>query len=898
MKKIGHLALAVFVCVGIVGCGGSGKRSTTSSSSNSSSTLTSVSVTGANTVAAGLTLQLAASGTYSDGTSSDVSSQVTWKTSDATVASISAAGLLTAVKQGSVTVTATVGAVTGSASITVGQPVLKSLTVTGSSSVALGATEQLAAQGLYSDQSTQTLTSQVSWQTSDNTVATIAASGLLSTAKVGSVTVTATMGSVSGNMAVTVSVPAIATIRITPSSFSVAAGQTKQLSASAVYSDGSVQDVTAQAAWGSSATSVMRVTAAGLATGVSQGSATLSATVGSITGTANGSVSAAVLNSITVTPSSASVAMGQTQAFTANGIFSDGSSTDITNSVTWTSNATNIASVDATGLATGLASGSASITASSPTASGSATLTVTAAKLTSIDISPDGDSIPVGGQDQLQLTGTFSDGTTQTITNATWSSSDSTLASVDNTGLVTGVASSSGNAVTITAQAGGFTNTTTIYVTSAVAESISITPATASIASGTSMQYTVNGVFSDGSTQPITAGLSWSSSAPSVAGISASGLVTGAAPGQTTIGVTYGSMKASATLTVTAATLQAIVVTPPVPTVGINGSIQFTATGVFTDNSTQDITSQVTWSSSASTVALISSTGLASALSNGTATITASDQGLSGSATLTVTSATLVSIAVTPANPILPPHTKLQMTAMGTFSDGTTVPLSGVTWYTNTGRYASVSGTGLVRTKKSTAQAVPVYAKLNGIVGQTSLTITSMAVTSLQIAPANPTIAAGTTQQFQLIGLFSDGVTTVDLTKSAQWQTSNFRDAVINRSGLASGIAAGSVTITGSYGTLTPATTTLTVSNATLQSITVAPAAQTVIIGGLQPFTATGSFSDGSTQDITSVCTWTSSTPTVAVVNQSGVATSVTQGTTNIAATFQGVSGSGALTVN
>jgi hypothetical protein len=357
-------------------------------------------------------------------------------------------------------------------------------------------------------------------------------------------------------------------------------------------------------------------------------------------------------------------------------------------------------------------------------------------------------------------------------------------------------------------------------------------------------------------------------------------------------------MKASATLTVTAATLTAIVVTPPVPTVGINGSIQFTATGVFTDNSTQDLTSQVTWSSSASTVALISSTGLASALSNGTATITASDQGLSGSATLTATTAKLVSIAVTPANPILPPHTRLQMTAWGTFSDGTTVPLSNVTWYTNTGRYASVSGTGLVRTKKSTAQAVPVYAKLNGIVGQTSLTITSMAVTSLQIVPINPTIAAGTTEQFQLIGLFSDGVTTVDLTKSARWQTSNYADAVINRSGLASGIAAGSVTITGSYGGLTPATTTLTVSNATLQSITLAPATQTVIIGGLQPFTATGSFSDGSTQDITSVCTWTSSSPTVAVVSQSGVATSVTQGTTNISATFQGVSGSGALTVN
>ncbi|HLJ76566.1 MAG TPA: Ig-like domain-containing protein [Acidobacteriaceae bacterium] len=897
MKKIGHLTLALFVCVGILGCGGSGKRST--STNNSSSTLTSLSVTAPNNLAAGLTMQLAASGAYSDGTSSDVTAQATWKTSDSTIASVSSSGMLTALKQGSVTVTATMGSVTGSASVTVGQPVLRSISVSGPSSVGLGATVQYTAQGVYSDQSTQPVTSQLSWHTSDSTVATITASGMLTAQKQGSVTVTATVGSIAGNLSVTVTAPVLASIRVNPSSFSIAAGQTKQLAASGVYTDGSVQDVTSQATWSSSATNVVTVSATGLATGVSQGTATITAAVGSISGTSNATVGAAVLSSITVTPSSASVAAGETQAFAANAIFSDGSQTDITSSVTWSSSATGIATVDATGLATGVASGSASITATSGTVSGSASLTVTAAKLTSIDISPDGDSIPVGGQDQLLLTGTFSDGTTQTITNATWSSSDSTLASVDpNTGLVTGVADSGGNAVTITAQAGGFTNTTTIFVTSAVAESIFITPATVSIASGTTTQFAVNGIFSDGSTQPLTSGLSWTSSAPSVAGISASGVATGSTPGQSTITATYGSMSATATLTVTAATLKAIVVTPPVPTVGINGTIQFTATCVFTDNTTQDVTSQVTWISSASSVAVISSTGLASALSNGTSIITASDQGVSGTATLTVTTATLVSIAVLPANPIVPPHTRLQMTAVGTFSDGTTVQLTGVTWYTNTGRYASVSGSGVVRTKRSTAQAVPVYAKLNGIVGQTSLTITSMSVTSLQLAPVNPSIATGTTEQFQLIGLFSDGVTTVDLTKSARWQTSDFSAAVINRSGLATGMAAGSVTITGSYGGLTPATTTLTVSNATLQSITVAPAAQTVIIGGLQPFTATGSFSDGSTQDLTLVCTWTSSTPTVAVVNQIGVATSVTQGTTNITATFHGVSGSGALTVN
>jgi hypothetical protein len=173
-----------------------------------------------------------------------------------------------------------------------------------------------------------------------------------------------------------------------------------------------------------------------------------------------------------------------------------------------------------------------------------------------------------------------------------------------------------------------------------------------------------------------------------------------------------------------------------------------------------------------------------------------------------------------------------------------------------------------------------------------------MTIQSLQITPATPTIAAGTTEPFKLVGTFSDGVTMVDLTASARWQTSNYHDAVINRSGIATGVSAGSTTITGSYQNVTPATTTLTVSNATIQSITVTPASPTIALGSMQPFAAIGLFSDGSRQDITGVSQWTSSSPTVAVVNQAGVTSSASHGQTNINATLKGVSGSTLLTVN
>lgn len=209
-----------------------------------------------------------------------------------------------------------------------------------------------------------------------------------------------------------------------------------------------------------------------------------------------------------------------------------------------------------------------------------------------------------------------------------------------------------------------------------------------------------------------------------------------------------------------------------------------------------------------------------------------------------------------------------------------------------------VNGNGVLRTKKATKQPVPVYAKLNGITGQTTLTITSMTIQSLVVNPATPTIAVGTTQQFSLIGTFSDGVTTVDLTASARWQTSNYQDAVINRQGIATGVAAGSVTVTGSINGQTAATASLTISNATIQNIAVTPATPTIALGALQQFAASGLFSDGSTQDITSVVTWSSSTPTVAVINQKGVASSASHGQTNINATLKGVTGSTLLNVN
>ena len=902
MKRIGAIVCSILVfCVAFSGCGG-GSSHKNSQSTGTTRTLASITVYGANaarSLAAGSTLQLTAQGNYSDGTIADISSQVTWSSSDSTLATLSNSGLLTSYKSGSVIATASQGSVAGTLVVTVAG--LKSITVAAPvPSLASGSTEQLTATAVYSDSSTQSITSQAAWQSSDPTIAVVSASGNLTALKTGSVTVTATWNSISGTAGVSVPAPGLFSITVTPLVFSIASGQSKQLSVLGTYADGTSQDVTSQATW-SSSTSAATVDSNGLVTGSSAGTSTITATIGSKSGSAVATVSAAMLQTISLTPLTASIATGQTQAFNANGLFSDGSQTDITNAVSWASSATNFATVDQAGLATGASAGASTISASSGAATpGTAALTVTPAVLTEVDIAPDAQYIPVGGQLQLSLTGSYSDGSTQDITaNAIWSSSDPTLASVDpGTGIVSGVANSNNNPVTITATFGSISNTTTVYVTDAVPVSIQLTPSTSSIASGTTQRYSANVVYSDGSLQPVTAGLSWLSSSASVAGVDATGLATGLAPGQTTISVFYNSMTATASLTVNPAVLTNIVVTPVTTVVGVNGNAQFTATGVFSDNSTQDLSSQVIWTSSNGAFATIDATGLATGISTGTLTITATSGTISGSATLNVTTATLQSITITPDNPIVPPHSRTQLTAIGHFSDGSQQVLSGVSWRSSSPQYAMVSSSGVLRSKNAKNKAVTITAKLNGVTGTTSVTVTSMTIQTVAIQPVNPTMAAGTKLQLSLIGTFSDGTTQIDLTASARWQTSNYADAVINRQGLVTGLAAGSVTVTGSINGLASANTSVTVTNATVQTITVTPANPTIALGSSQQFAASGSFSDGSTQDISNVVTWSSSTPTVAVVDQSGVAASASHGTTNINATLTGITGSTQLTVN
>ena len=185
-------------------------------------------------------------------------------------------------------------------------------------------------------------------------------------------------------------------------------------------------------------------------------------------------------------------------------------------------------------------------------------------------------------------------------------------------------------------------------------QSIQISPTNPSVVAGTSIQFTATALYSDNSHTDVTTLVVWNTSGVTIATVgAATGDAAGLAPGSSTLSASFQGQSASTMLTVSAATLVSIEVSPSSPRLAAGTTQAFTATGTFSNHTTQNLTANVRWSLSDSAVAALSSLGLATGLSAGTATVTATCAAasicgsVSGSTTLTVTGSALVSIAVT-----------------------------------------------------------------------------------------------------------------------------------------------------------------------------------------------------------------------------------------------------------
>jgi Big-like domain-containing protein len=343
------------------------------------------------TIAGGTTIQLTATGTLLNGSTQDLTSYVTWSSSNTAVASIAGSGLASATTAttGGTTITASFGAVSATTALTSAD--LTALSVTPlSASIVLGTSQQFTATGLLTGGFTQNLTSAATWSSSVPTIAVIGSTtvspGLAQSVAAGSTVIAASFNGITSNAAaLTVKPATLISLTVVPTNASIAVGNNQQFTATGAFSDGTSQDVTAAATWSSSSPAVVSVSntagTKGLASGLAVGTASVSATFSGVTSnSAAVTVTTSVLVSITVLPANTAVVVGSGRQFTAQGKFSDNTTQDITNTVTWS--ATNgIASISnatgSNGQLTALGAGTATVTATLGTVSGSTTLTIT-----------------------------------------------------------------------------------------------------------------------------------------------------------------------------------------------------------------------------------------------------------------------------------------------------------------------------------------------------------------------------------------------------------------------------------------------------------------------------------------------------------------------------------------
>ena len=254
------------------------------------------------------------------------------------------------------------------------------------------------------------------------------------------------------------------------------------------------------------------------------------------------SLPAVTLKSISIGPSSANIASGGTQQFSAMGTFSDNSMRDITSaaSVSWQSDNVTVATISVIGLATGRSQGTATISARDNVtgiASNVAILTVGPPTLASIRVTPANQTIQTGQNLQFTATGSFSDGSIQNLTTAVnWTSSNMAAAIVSNAAGSQGLATASANmagttVITATDPATMIKGTTNLSTTSLT--SIAITAVNSSVSVGASDQLFATGTFNNGVTMDISRSVIWTPGCtPAIAAtIDNTGLATGQAIG-------------------------------------------------------------------------------------------------------------------------------------------------------------------------------------------------------------------------------------------------------------------------------------------------------------------------------------------------------------------------------
>jgi uncharacterized protein YjdB len=722
-----HRATIAMVALVIWSCGGGG----TPTGDNSSLVAAVVVNPSSSTLALNSTLPLQAE--VQDAAGAPVGgTPVLWSVRDANIATVSETGVVTGKSLGTTQVAASAGGKSGIATITIQKTPVASIAVRPNRvDAVVGSRTSLV--GTASDDAGHVLADRaIVWTSSNTSVATVDATGTVVAVSAGTVTITGASEGKTATATFSITQGAVASVSIAPDKVTMVAGQSTLLAASPRDANGAV--VSGKSAiWSSSNTAVATVASDGTVTAGGAGSATITATVDGVSGTSEVTVSNVPVKSVSVSPGTASVAIGASTALSVT--VRDANDAVVTGRVvSWTSSNNAVATVSSAGVVTGVSAGSATITATSEGQSGTATVSVTAG---GVSVSPA--SLALAPLQSKPLAVTVTDANGKPINNpqVAWSSSNNLVATVSSSGVVTGLVIGT---ATITATSGGKSGTAQVTVSLVPVGSVSVSPGTRALTVGQTGAFSATVTDANG-TVVTDRQVDWTSSNTSVATVNSSGVVTALAPGSATITATSESKSGTATVTVGETPATSIAIAPTNGSVAQNKSITLTAT--VKDASGNVLTGRtVTWSvtSNASSVSVSASTGQSITVTGilvGTATISASTPGatsaVSTSTNVNVTAGTVSTVTVALGVGTLKKGNTTTATATVLDSDGKPLAGKSVTWTTGPGVSLSpTSGTtSAVRTTTTTVTGTgatngsTIKATSDGKVGQATIIVTN-----------------------------------------------------------------------------------------------------------------------------------------------------------------------------
>ena len=687
----------------------------------------------------------------------------------------------------------------------------------------------------------------------------------------------------------------VTAITLNQQNASLVVGQSVQLAATAV--DGAGATLSGRSiTWASGSTTIATVSQSGTVVGVGAGTTTISASSEGKVGVTTVTVSNIPVASVSVQPSITALVVGQTTQLTviakdANGAALSG------RSATFTSDNVSVASVSGSGVVSAAGSGSATVlvTVDGVTTSARVTVTPVIQAAAAVSVTPAQMLLTVGDSSALRPVVTDASGNVLTSRASTWSSSNASVASVSSAGTVLAV---SAGTARVSCTVEGKVGYSDVTVTAAVQPvvSISISPANATLLANGFAQMTANPVDAQGRTVS-GATIAWSSSSPSIATITTTGLVSALSAGATVITASAGGRLATAVVTVNPVVVPvaSVVVTPASASIIVGQTQQLAATAK--DVSANVLSGRTTiWSSSNTTAATVSSSGLVTTSATGTATISATVDGVSGTTAITVIPVPVATVSVTPSSSSLTVGQTQQLSA--TPKDASSTALSGrtVTWTSSASSIATVSSTGLVTAVA--AGSATITATTEGINGTASVTVSAAVtpVASVSVSPSSTSLTVGQTQQ--LSATAKDAAANALSGRTVTWATSNSSIATVSSSGLMSAVGAGSATVTAtSEGVVGSATITVSATQAPVATVAVSPTSSSLTVGQTQQLGVTTK--DAASNILTGrTVTWTSANSSIATVSSTGLVTAVAEGSATITATSEGRSATATITVN